>query len=363
MPSRTMTSVEPAVLPQVATLAAGGFIAGMAMLVRGLGGYRTADRIEDTGTSTISSLAVGEVRVSGTVEAAELTLVSPLQSVPCVYYRATIRESRDADDESGIFTEERAVGFRIRDATGDVRLFPRDARWDARLRFDEGTDPLGDEPPGLRLRTVDAVAAAEPDRDALIARLLTVRQPGIELDDVLGRSRGGRRTYRESRVEPGDTVTVLGRVVPFGDLTDPDAADRADGSGLATDDPEIAADLAAARAAGTLAGDAEEAWGNAAIAGFGIGRPVRAPELDPDAEVPGLADPEDARRFDRAFTIAPGTLVLAAAADAPLLIFHGSPGTAVVRHREQYPLGLLGAVVAIGSAMAFAVMLSGGFGR
>lgn len=33
----------------------------------------------------------------------------------------------------------------------------------------------------------------------------------------------GRRQYRELRLEPGDPVTILGRALPFVDLTDPDA--------------------------------------------------------------------------------------------------------------------------------------------
>ena len=54
----------------------------------------------------------------------------------------------------------------------------------------------------------------------------------------------------------------------------------------------LAAELAAAGAAGTLL-TPEEAWGNAAIEGFGIGRPVRAPELDPGVATPVLATAEE----------------------------------------------------------------------
>ena len=55
-----------------------------------MGSYREATRIGDTATSRIASLAAGEVQVSGVIEPAELTLISPLQSTPCVYYRATV---------------------------------------------------------------------------------------------------------------------------------------------------------------------------------------------------------------------------------------------------------------------------------
>ena len=125
-------------------------------------------------------------------------------------------------------------------------------------------------------------------------------------------------------------------------------------------DPEIAADLAAARASGTLAGSPDEAWGNAAIEGFGIGRPVRAPVLDPAADRPPPADPALAARADAAFEIAPDALVLVASGEVPLLISLGVPATVAAREEWQFIVGLVGAVLAIGSAMTLGVALGGG---
>ena len=182
----------------------------------------------------------------------------------------------------------------------------------------------------------------------------------------MGGSGGGtgrrRRRYREARLAPGDTVTIVGRAIPFSDLADPTEADQASGSGVAADDPEISADLAEARAAGLLADDPAEAWGNAAIPGFGIGRPVRPPELDAEADALPLGSAEEAAAIERRFTIAGGTLILASAPDVPLLIAHGLPGAAADRHQDQFVIGLLGAVLAIGSAIALALVVSGGFG-
>jgi hypothetical protein len=359
-----LRTVDPTVVPQVALLAGAGVVAGLWLLVRGMGGYRTATRIGDTGTSTIASLAAGEVRVSGIVEAAEVTLVSPLQSVPCVYYRASIRGEAGDIDATADLAEERAVGFRVRDASGDIRVFPRGARWDALVRLDDRTGSFGEEPAGLTIRTGSAVAAAEPDREAAIAALLSVRPAAPDGIHPLLRSdvNRGRRRYQEARLEIGDAVTILGRAMPFADLADPAEADVALGSDLAADDPEVAANIAEAREAGILLGDPDDAWGNAAIPGFGIGRPTRDPELDPAADRPALAPPEEAARAELTFAIAPETLVLAAAPDVPLLIAHGLPGAAAERHQNQFLIGLLGAVIAIASAVAFAAMLGGGFG-
>jgi hypothetical protein len=355
----------------VAALLVVTVVAGLGLLARGMGGYRTALRIGDTGTSRIASLAAGEVRVSGRIESAEVLLTSPLQSAPCVYYRSTIESGDDDIGDADDSVEERAVGFRVVDDSGDIRVFPRGARWDAPVCFDDRTGAFGDEPAGLSLRTGSAVAPAEIDREAAIAALLTVRPAAATEGQELGGSLPGgftdgagrrRRRYREARLAPGDAVTVVGRAIPFSDLADPTEADEASSSSVAADDPEVSADLAEARAAGLLADDPEEAWGNAAIPGFGIGRPVRPPELDAEADALPMGSAEEAARIERRFTIASGTLVLASAPDVPLLIAHGLPGAAADRHGDRFVIGLLGAVLAIGSAIALALVVSGGFG-
>lgn len=340
----------------------------------GFGAYRRSERVADVATSQIGALAVGQVRVSGTVEPAEVRLVSALQSRDCVYYRSRVREAEGRSRRT-VLGEERAVGFRVRDASGTIRVFPRGAAWDVPAGFSESDGIAGDSPPGLAMRDGPAIVEGGEDRDARIARLLSVRPPGAEpeaphalLDPLATLGAGGRRDYEEARIEPGDVVTVVGTALPFDQLPDPAgddlAGDVAAGGPLAaTADPEIAADLDAARAAGTLASDPEDAWGNAAIPGFGIGRPVRAPELDPAAAKPVVASAATAERFERTFDIGPSELVLAAAPGRPLLISAGAPTAVVARDQELFIQGLLGAVVAIGSAVVLALQLGGGLVR
>ena len=345
----------------VLALAAAGIGAGLVMLWRGLSGYRSGVWIGDTATSRISSLAAGEVRVTGTVEPAEVTLVSPLQSRTCVWYRSSIRVS--GDDTPDELDEERGIGFRVRDATGTIRVFPRGARLDVPDCFDERSSSFDEQPMGLDRREGSSHAATTvADRETAIAELLTVRQPERSFGGGLSGMGGdtGSRRYREARLEPGDLVTVVGTALPFGHLQDPDGADRLDRSGdplVALDDPVLAAEIAAARAAGTLL-TPEEAWGNAGIEGFGIGRPVRAPELDPGVTAPVLATAEEAAHIERTFDLEPDLLVLAAGPDAPLAIGLGTLGETVARENGRFLLGLLGAVLAIGSAIVGAVVLS-----
>ena len=353
-------------VPQIALLAGAGIAIGLWLLFRGMLGYRTAAQIGDTATSRIATLAAGEVQVSGVIEPAELTLISALQSARCVYYRSTIGPAGEYPEVAHEFEEERAVGFRIRDPSGNLRIFPRGARWDVPTQFDDSTGLMGDEPPGLAFRTGPAVSTAELDRATAIAALTTVpTSPDFDplailggISDRYGRGSGQRRHYHEARLEPGDPVTIVGRALPFSDLADPAEADVAEGS-LAADDPEVTGDIAEARAAGLLAGSADEAWGNAAIPGFGIGRPTRAPELDPAARPFAMASPTEAAQIERRFAIAPETLVLASAPDMPLLIAFGVPQVAVGRQQGRFIVGLLGAILAIASAMALALMITG----
>ncbi len=157
-------------------------VVGLWLFVRGLVAYRDEARVGDIATSRIASLAAGEVRLSGTIEAAEVTLTSPLQSVPCVYYRSRITEDR-SDTRRKVLDEERAVSFRIRDASGSVRVVPSGrVDWNVADRWQERTDLDGDEPLGLNRNRGAATTLTDVDRAVAIADLLTVKQP-MPLDD------------------------------------------------------------------------------------------------------------------------------------------------------------------------------------
>lgn len=341
-------------------LAAVGIAGGLVLMVRGMNDYRSSLRVADTSTSTIGSIAAGEVRISGTIEMAETTLVSPIEHVPSVYYRTAVDDSPEPFVGSPRVTDERSIGFRVRDATGSIRVFPRGARIDAPEKSPSLEAFLGADPSPAAAVQGDATASDDdgPAGNALGDAIVDVSTepagwaltPGIE----------GSEHYHEVRLEIGDPVTIVGRALPFSDLPDPTAADAGSGSDPLLDDPEVAADVAAATAAGSLADDPASAWGNAAIPGFGIGHPVSTPVIDPEAHPLPIAPAAEAARVERRFAIAPDTLVLAAAAEVPLLIAYGSPGEVVRQSQARFLVGLLGAIVAIVSAMALAIILSGG---
>lgn len=349
-----------------------GVLAGLWLFARGLLAYRVGTRVGTIATSPVRGLAAGEVRVSGTVEPGPTVLVSRLQSARCVYYRARVVEDRGRYTET-VLDEVRSVSFRLRDATGAVQVFPRGAQWVLEPRLDERSG-LGDEPPTLDPNVGPALEMAPADREAQIARLLTVHgadEPGTSpFEGTVGT---GARHYVEERVEPGDVVTIVATALPFGELGD--GAGDADRPPL--DDPEIAADVASAAASGTVRARAGDAWGNAAIPGFGIGRPTRTPELDPAATpepavgtVTG-ADGAPGAGAARSGGPAPGTgtgtmpepatdpgeLVLASGSTA-MTVLAGTPAEAVGREASRFWTGVAGAVLSVASAAALVLVLA-----
>jgi hypothetical protein len=329
-------------------LAGVGIAGGLVLMVRGMNDYRSSLRVADISTSSIASIAAGEVRISGIIEMAETTLVSPFERVPCVYFRTTVDDGRDPLPGGHALTDERLIGFRVRDATGSIRVFPHGARVDAPEKPPSfGGSPEAD--PSLAVGSqgdpiAGDAAMTDPEPDAWTLA------PGVD----------GSKRYREFRLEIGDPVTIVGRALPFSDLPDPTAANAGSGSDALLDDPEIAADMAAATATGTLAAEPSSAWGNAAIPGFGIGHPVSTPVIDPAAHSLPIATATEAAKAEQRFVIAPDTLVLASSAEVPLLVAYGSPGQVVRRSQARFFIGLLGAIVAIASATALAVILGGG---
>ncbi|MGZ3587968.1 MAG: hypothetical protein ACXVAE_02775 [Candidatus Limnocylindrales bacterium] len=346
----------------IALISGAGMAGGVACLVRGLLTWRSSERVADIPTSAISGLAAGEIRLAGTVQPVTLTLVSPLQSRPCLYYRARVRQG-SGRNETTIFSEERAAGFALVDDSGTIRVLPRAAHWEVPWTWQSSTALLGEEPPELALNRGSAVADLTLDHAAQVRALLTVHDPTTP-DPQEGTgggtwsslaATGGARHYEEARLEPGQTVTIVGSALPYSDVADPATADLFDPT-IALSDPEVVADLASARAAGTLEADPHVAWGNAAIPGFGIGQPTRPPELDPAARpetvVPD-ASTEEAAAAAR-FEIPADALVVAAMPGAPLTIYAGSPAAVTAEARGGVWLALAGVVVLVVSALALA---------
>jgi len=351
-----------------------GLIGGLALFVRGLVAYRRDRLISSVATSSLDGIAAGEVRVTGVVEAIDQTLVSPLQSEPCVWYRARVEET--GDNGRVLLDEEKAQEFHIKNETGQIRVVPRGARWEISTVFDESTGITGDEPPGLKRRSGAMYAAAlerdpgemtETEREVARQALLTVQQPaeattaeGWSVADGnwgmgvgLATQRG--RRYREARLEPGEVVTILGQALPWSDIRDAIHAWDPSSNVEAT----IAEDIATARELGTLAASPEEAWGNAAIPGFGIGAPTAQPELDERARQPETVSEEAHEDALAQYDIPNEELILSRGQKGEMAVYLGAPQAAVMHHDFAFALGVLGAFMAVFCALGLGAILTG----
>ncbi len=351
---------------------AAGLIGGIVLFVRGLVAYRRDRLISSVATSSLDGIAAGEVRVSGVVEPIDQTLISPLQSKPCVWYRARVETT--GDNSRVLLNEEKTQEFRVRNATGQIRVVPGGARWEIDTVYDERTSIMGAEPVGLKRRSGAAYASfverdpeqmTELERQTAAQALLTVQRPaesfdGADWDDggvsasVFGGGQGGRR-YREARLEPGETVTILGQAWPWSEVRESLLAWQP-GNNVEAD---IAADLAYARELGVLAASPEEAWGNAAIPGFGIGAPTAQPELDPGVHQPDVPSAEIHRAALERYDIPDEELVLSRGLRGGMVIYRGTPTDATSHHDPTFWVGVVGAVMAVMCALALGAVLTG----
>ena len=155
-----------------------------------------------------------------------MTLVSLLQSVPCVYYRATIGNGGDRRTTRlglhGGARDRVSRPRRSQAACGSSRAGRASMR---RSASTSETGMPGDEPPGLDIRREGSTRLAEIDRLAgdrrSCSRSTSPTRPSQRPAAARSARTAGR--YRESRLEPGDPVTIVGRALPFADLADPPA--------------------------------------------------------------------------------------------------------------------------------------------
>jgi hypothetical protein len=108
-----------------------GFFAGMWLFFNGFLWLQQKRMIENTPTSKIRSLAMGNVEVYGEVLPQKKMLKSPLLGKDCVYYDYRIQEEMHARDYTywaTIKKGQKAVEFMLRDSTGEVLVNTKGAK-------------------------------------------------------------------------------------------------------------------------------------------------------------------------------------------------------------------------------------------
>lgn len=166
-----------------------GFGGGVAAFGWGFRQWRWLRLIEDTPTAKVRSMPMGRVEIFGRAEE-KAELLAPLSGTRCVYYRYRVEELRGSGKNRRWRTidsgESSAWGFYLEDETGRVFVAPKGA-------------------------TIRVASDLQVTRGGLLG-VFDRGEPELDLRRWENRSwwNRRRRRYTEWRIEPGDSVYVLG---------------------------------------------------------------------------------------------------------------------------------------------------------
>jgi len=108
-----------------------GIVGGIGLLIWGWLVHQRKRLIESIPTSTIRSLALGLVEISGRAQPEESLLASPFGGLPCVFYTYTVEERAGSDKHARWETIAKGTSeqpFFVSDETGRVLVVPLGAK-------------------------------------------------------------------------------------------------------------------------------------------------------------------------------------------------------------------------------------------
>jgi len=176
------------------------FLAGVAMIAKGLNDLKLLRLVRDTPTSDIGSMASGDVEVKGTAKKMEDEFEAPFSGRRCLCYHYKVEEYVDQGKHSS--WEEIASGskrrpFALDDGTGAAAVDPSNA--DFEIEWDKVAATDGQEKPPERIQ---GFIRSSPNID-------------FEHDDFLWT--GNRRRYWEKLLVPEDELYVFGEASTYSD--------------------------------------------------------------------------------------------------------------------------------------------------
>jgi hypothetical protein len=187
---------------RIIILGAGCFGGGLVVFFWGLRCFQRKRLMQNTPTSKVEAVALGLAELCGRA-VPQRTLQSPIEQLPCVYWRYKVEEFRTSGKSSHwatIDSGEERVPFYLEDETGKILIVPNGATIDI-------PKDLQVEPPKFPLRS-----------ELSPCIFAFAEQKGIELDGVFTT----RKRFTEWMIAPGDPLFVFGSVVaPEGQPAEP----------------------------------------------------------------------------------------------------------------------------------------------
>lgn len=170
---------------------------GLVAFFWGLRCYQRKRLMQNTPTSKVNAVALGPAELCGRAVPHE-SMTSPIEELPCVYWRYKVEELRRTGKSSSWVTidkGESAAPFYLEDDTGKLLVVPGRATIDIpkNLEVEPPRNPLGNE--------ISASVAA------------FAREKGIELDGVFT----PQKRFTEWMIVPGDRLFVFGPVIAMSD--------------------------------------------------------------------------------------------------------------------------------------------------
>ena len=178
---------------RIILLGAGCFGGGLTAFFWGLRCYQRKRLMQDTPTSKVGAVALGPAELSGRALPLK-TLESPIEQLPCVYWRYKVEELRSSGRSSQwdvIDSGEERIPFYLEDETGKILIVPNGAKIDIPKALCEEISGMG-LGRGFSRCTIEFAA-----------------RRGIEIDGVMT----CRKRFTEWMIGPGDPLFVFGSVV------------------------------------------------------------------------------------------------------------------------------------------------------
>ena len=159
----------------------------------GLRCYQRKRLLQNTPTSKVDAVALGLAELCGRAVPHE-SMTSPIEQLPCVYWRYKVEEYRSMGKQKGwvtIDSGEKRVPFYLEDDTGRILVIPLQAAIDV-------PKTLEVEPPNNPLKN-----------EASPRILAFAEEKAIELDGVFT----PKKRFTEWMIAAGDTLFVFGPVI------------------------------------------------------------------------------------------------------------------------------------------------------
>lgn len=193
-----------------------GVIGGIYAFVRGFGRLRRRRMLQNTPTSKVRSVAVGDVEVEGSARSQDQTIPGPISGTDALLYQLEVEEWDEWHWDTVLELVDQ-VDFEVDDGTGRLPVDANGAELYLEDQAQVEVDP-GEEPPArIRDWAFEEGPFAEAGPDELtpedLEHVASLPLPA-RVESALLEETAAKRRYTERLVQPGEAVVAFGEALP-----------------------------------------------------------------------------------------------------------------------------------------------------